>query len=125
MLVSYKDATQCFYCGLPFNSKFHHNNAGNKTKDHIIPLSKGGCGFSFNIVASCSWCNNLKHSDSLEQFELRIISLGEIGRFNRDKNVILKNIKLLKRHVINKGLRMYRNYYPHIYNNNPKTQPLI
>jgi len=50
----------CVYCGKPVDltKRVPHNNA--PTKDHLIPLSKGGESSYKNIVLSHYKCNRLK-----------------------------------------------------------------
>lgn len=62
------DPDRCYYCGcevirglLTPGGKLH---AQAKTKDHIIPRSKGGR----KTVTACNRCNNRKKSMSLEEF---------------------------------------------------------
>lgn len=42
----------CAYCG----------NAGEMTRDHVIPLSRGGSDFIGNIVPACARCNSSKNA---------------------------------------------------------------
>ncbi len=63
----------CFYCerqlletfgplpSMPYNELY-------KTRDHIIPLSKGGINGNKNTVISCFYCNNLKGNRLPEEF---------------------------------------------------------
>lgn len=51
----------CFYCG-------EHLHSGNRTKDHVVPKSKGGR----KIVACCQRCNHLKSHMSVEEFRLKL-----------------------------------------------------
>jgi 5-methylcytosine-specific restriction endonuclease McrA len=44
---------RCFYCGKKLNRK-------TLTKDHRIPLSKGGTDFAGNLVPACKACNSGK-----------------------------------------------------------------
>lgn len=61
--VGYAPRGRCYYCG----------KHGNMTKDHFIPLSKGGPKGRDNIVPACHDCNNRKGDKSAEEFlkELR------------------------------------------------------
>jgi 5-methylcytosine-specific restriction endonuclease McrA len=51
----------CYYC----LKKFGINQL---TKDHVVPLSKGGTNAVKNIVLACKKCNNTKSDMSLEEF---------------------------------------------------------
>lgn len=49
----------CFYCGKPPSSGM--------TRDHLIPLSRGGFGKQ-NIVGACGNCNHAKANMTLQEF---------------------------------------------------------
>lgn len=49
---------QCVYCG----------NEESITKDHIIPISKGGQHEFNNLVPACSSCNSRKSNHSLDEW---------------------------------------------------------
>lgn len=52
-----RDGYRCQYCGR------HRGQLKGRqflTKDHVLPLSRGGGNSWENVVASCSSCNNLK-----------------------------------------------------------------
>lgn len=55
----------CADCGLP----------GGLTADHIVPLSRGGCNFIFNIQGLCRACNAAKRD--------KIIDAAEFSLFDR------------------------------------------
>ena len=45
---------RCAYCGVEFNCELL------PTKDHVIPISKGGDNIKENIVPACKSCNSKK-----------------------------------------------------------------
>ncbi len=51
---------KCFYCG---KEKLR------LTKDHIVPVSKGGSNAITNIVPACRSCNSKKHTKAIEHFQ--------------------------------------------------------
>jgi 5-methylcytosine-specific restriction endonuclease McrA len=51
----------CFYCRTPLKPIETHI-------DHMIPKSKGGSDLIINLVISCSDCNRLKHTRSVDDF---------------------------------------------------------
>lgn len=57
--------SECFYCGKPISRK-------NKTRDHVLPISRNGSNSPRNIVDACKPCNNLKGCLDLEEFRLVI-----------------------------------------------------
>lgn len=52
----------CRYCRTPFDETTI------KTKDHVVPLSRGGLNTKENKVFACSDCNGWKSDYSLEQW---------------------------------------------------------
>ena len=57
---------RCAYCGDPMllGSK-QSNHPKHASKDHIIPVSKGGVTDAWNLVCSCRQCNQQKGSKPL------------------------------------------------------------
>lgn len=55
-----RDGYRCQYCG-----RHRRELRGREflTRDHVIPLSKGGLNTWENVVTACSPCNNRKGSD--------------------------------------------------------------
>lgn len=49
---------KCVYCGY----------AGKLTKDHRIPISRGGLHTFMNIVPACKNCNSSKHTKTSDEF---------------------------------------------------------
>jgi HNH endonuclease len=57
----------CFYCAEPIrrNSADPNHEA---TKDHMVPISRGGVDFIANIVPACLRCNQLKGNKTVDEF---------------------------------------------------------
>lgn len=51
---------RCFYCNASISLKTYKKNYA--TRDHFIPLSKGGANDIGNIVLCCKKCNTEKSS---------------------------------------------------------------
>ncbi|NOZ54987.1 MAG: HNH endonuclease [Gammaproteobacteria bacterium] len=56
-----RDGHVCLYCG----EQFRHANL---TRDHIIPMSRGGTDNWENVVTACFRCNNQKGSKTPEEW---------------------------------------------------------
>lgn len=50
---------KCAYCGKEFNL------FDRPTRDHVIPISKGGHNTKENVVPACGSCNSKKHDKLL------------------------------------------------------------
>jgi len=51
---------KCVYCG---------RKTKKLTPDHIIPISRGGMNYIFNIVPCCGYCNTSKNDRSLQDWK--------------------------------------------------------
>lgn len=61
-----RQSGMCIYCHHTMTLEKDRMNS--VTKDHIVPRSVGGLTTSFNTVASCYRCNQIKASLSLSDF---------------------------------------------------------
>ena len=82
-----RDRHICAYCGDEFTER-------NLTRDHIIPVSKGGPDTWMNVVASCAHCNQKKKQDmTLEDAGLQLLYVPYAP--NRAEWLILDNRRIL------------------------------
>jgi len=58
---------RCFYCAKPICKNSLIPDA-ELTKDHMLPISRGGSDFIWNIVPSCQHCNDLKGNMTVDEF---------------------------------------------------------
>jgi 5-methylcytosine-specific restriction endonuclease McrA len=97
------NSTRCNYCERIFNEINY------KTKEHIIPLSKGGNYQLENLVWVCNECNNFRGNKDLPYFYNQIEELLKNNRtikikiytYNRnDLQNMLKNLTYYKKQTI-------------------------
>ena len=63
-----RDRMLCLYCG-------HHFSRGELTRDHVLPLSKGGRDTWVNVVTACWCCNVKKGSRTPQQAGMPLIAV--------------------------------------------------
>lgn len=61
-----REGFKCAYCGCALTM-------GSCTKDHVVPLSKGGRDVLLNVVASCWKCNNVKADRTPDQASMKLL----------------------------------------------------
>lgn len=62
-----RDGHMCMYCGGQFTDTV-------LTRDHIVPLSRGGEDIWENVVAACRRCNQHKGNDLLEDINMQLLA---------------------------------------------------
>jgi len=63
-----RDANLCLYCAMQFQTR-------DLTRDHITPLSQGGCDVWGNVATACRRCNNHKGGRTPEQAGMQLIAV--------------------------------------------------
>lgn len=63
-----RDGFICMYCA-------SHFPASQLTRDHIVPLSRGGRDRWENVVAACRRCNQHKANHLLEEISMELVAL--------------------------------------------------
>lgn len=66
-----RDGYCCQYCGR------HRSQLRDReflTRDHVVPISRGGENYWENVVTACSPCNNRKADRTPEEAGLRLVS---------------------------------------------------
>jgi len=63
-----RDQNICLYCG-------HSFQESDLSRDHVVPISKGGLDVWTNVVAACKRCNARKGDLSLEDCTMDLLAL--------------------------------------------------
>lgn len=63
-----RDQNLCLYCGKSFTD-------ADLTRDHILPVSRGGRDHWLNVVAACRRCNQHKGNRRLEECNMELLAL--------------------------------------------------
>lgn len=69
-----RDRNTCLYCG-------KHLSDGELTRDHVVPVSRGGRDVWDNVVAACKRCNHFKGSRLLENCGMQLLALPYVPNF--------------------------------------------
>lgn len=97
----------CCYCGRGFN---HHIV---KTKDHLIPLSKGGSNNSVNKRNCCKHCNsekkNLIPHDYLRDLLLWVPKVSATPSVKYNLDIKIENVKYIIQYVETAGEKLFQN----------------
>jgi len=81
-----RDRHVCAYCGSLFSpSKL--------SREHIVPVSKGGTDTWTNVVTACLRCNAKKGNKTLEQVKLQLLYIPYVP--NHYERLILENRNIL------------------------------
>ena len=81
-----RDAHLCLYCG----KKYHHQLL---TRDHVIPLSKGGHDRWSNVVTACRHCNIQKGNRNPDKARMPLLAIPYVP--NWAEYLALSNRKIL------------------------------
>jgi 5-methylcytosine-specific restriction endonuclease McrA len=81
-----RDRQICAYCGGEF-SYFR------LTRDHILPLSRGGRDGWMNVVTACRHCNGMKRNRTPEEAGIELLYAPYVP--NKAEYLILTNRKIL------------------------------
>ena len=69
-----RDRGTCLYCAKQLPD-------GDLTRDHVIPVSRGGKDSWDNVVAACKRCNHFKGSRLLEECGMELLALPYVPNF--------------------------------------------
>ncbi len=69
-----RDRNVCLYCG-------KHQHDGALTRDHVMPVSRGGRDTWDNVVAACRRCNHYKGNRLLQECGMELLALPYVPNF--------------------------------------------
>ena len=81
-----RDGHLCMYCGKETSERL-------LTRDHLLPLSRGGHDRWSNVVAACKSCNNAKGSLTLEESGMQLLAVPYVP--NWAEYLALSNRRIL------------------------------
>ena len=81
-----RDGHLCLYCGKQFPAHM-------LTRDHILPLSRGGRDCWSNVVSACKPCNHAKGARRPEEAGLGLLAVPYVP--NRAEYLVLSNRRIL------------------------------
>jgi 5-methylcytosine-specific restriction endonuclease McrA len=81
-----RDRYICAFCG----EEVGNHNA---TRDHIVPVSRGGKNIWTNCITACKRCNNLKDDKTLEEAGMELLYVPYVP--DRAEALILANRNIL------------------------------
>ena len=77
-----RDANICLYCG-------DYLYDCELTRDHVVPVSRGGSDTWENVVTACRECNHRKNDRLLEECGMRLLAIPYAP--NRAEGLLLEN----------------------------------
>jgi 5-methylcytosine-specific restriction endonuclease McrA len=83
-----RDRNVCAYCG------DHFTNYHDLSRDHIVPVSRGGVNTWMNVVTACKPCNHYKGDKTLDQVKMELLYVPYAP--NHFENMILQNRNILE-----------------------------
>lgn len=81
-----RDANLCMYCGGNYHESY-------LTRDHVLPISKGGTDRWSNVVTACRTCNTRKGNRRPEEANMPLLAIPYVP--NWAEYLALSNRKIL------------------------------
>lgn len=81
-----RDRHTCLYCGTALPARA-------LTRDHVVPVSRGGRDAWENVVTACRACNQRKADRTLEELGMELLAVPFVP--NRAEGLILANRRIL------------------------------
>lgn len=89
-----RDGRMCLYCG-------REHREEELTRDHVVPISKGGRDHWANVVTACRRCNTHKGGRTPEQANMPLLAIPYIPNlaeylFLRNRRILADQMQFLK-----------------------------
>jgi len=99
-----RDQHLCLYCGRDFSRQ-------HLTRDHVMPLSKGGRDIWENVVAACFHCNSRKGGRTPQQASMPLIAVPYRPSWIEhlilsNRNILADQMAFLKNHLPKRKARL-------------------
>ena len=97
MALFARDRNLCLYCGESFART-------ELTRDHVVPLSKGGRDTWINVVSACLYCNTRKGSRSPQQASMPLLAVPYRPSWVEhlvlsNRNILVDQMQFLQSHM--------------------------
>ena len=97
-----RDAQLCLYCG-------HEFSRPSLTRDHVLPLSKGGRDTWENVVTACFHCNSRKSNRTPQQANMPLLAVPYRPSWIEhlilsNRNILADQMAFLKAHLPKRSL---------------------
>ncbi|MEX2353968.1 MAG: HNH endonuclease [Gammaproteobacteria bacterium] len=102
-----RDAHLCMYCG---NEYSEHS----LTRDHVIPISRGGRDRWSNVVTACRQCNTRKGNRTPEQAKMPILAVPYVPNWAEflalsNRRILMDQMEFLKSQFSGRPMPFYNN----------------
>jgi hypothetical protein len=101
-----RDSNMCLYCG---DYLYDYE----LTRDHVVPVSRGGADTWENVVTACRECNHFKADKLLDEIGMRLLAVPYVqnraeGLILENKNILGDQMEFLKGHASKRNDLPYR-----------------
>ena len=102
-----RDAHLCMYCG-------HKHRETSLTRDHIIPISKGGKDRWSNVVTACRHCNTHKANRTPEKANMPLLAIPFIPNWAEylalsNRRILIDQMDFLKTQFTGRSMSFKKN----------------
>jgi 5-methylcytosine-specific restriction endonuclease McrA len=92
-----RDRNICLYCG-------QHYGKGDLTRDHVVPISKGGRDVWINVVTACLHCNVRKGARTPQQANMPLLAVPYRPSWVEhlilsNRNILTDQMEFLRSHM--------------------------